>query len=78
MKDLKILIITLVFSTILIVGLAFLLGGKSGEDESATNRTVEGVEANPEFYDLGEVPIKGGIVTKEYEIKNTSNVAIKT
>lgn len=76
MKDLKILVITLVFSTILIVGFAFLFAGKK-EGESVTNQVVEGIEANPESYDLGNVPLNWGIVTKEYEIKNVSSSPIK-
>lgn len=77
MKDLKILIITLVFSTILIVGFAFLFGGKKEDDVLVSNQTVEGIEANPESYDLGDVPINGGIVTREYEIKNVSGATLK-
>lgn len=77
MKDLKILIITLVFSAVLIAIFAFLFGGKKEEEVLVANQTVEGIVASPEFYDLGEVPINAGIVTKEYEIKNVSNTTLK-
>ena len=76
-KDLKILIATLVFSVILIVGLAALFGGKGEEEAIVAGQKVEGIEANPGVYDLGDVPINGGLVTKEYEIKNTTGNTLK-
>ena len=76
-RDLKILITTLIFSVILIVGFAALFGGKEDEEVIVAGQKVEGVEANPQTYDLGDVPIKGGLVTKEYEIKNTTGNTLK-
>ncbi len=77
MKDLKIFIATLVFSMVLIVGFALLSNRNDGGEVLVAGQLVEGIEANPDYYDLGEVPINGGIVTKEYEIKNVSGTTIK-
>ena len=74
-KDIKILIASLFFTFLLIVGLSAIFSNKKEEVLSK----VSGVEISPENYDLGDVPINGGLVTKEYEIKNTSgdNLRIK-
>lgn len=74
-KDIKILIASLFFTFLLIVGLSAVFSNKKEEVLSK----VSGVEISPENYDLGDVPINGGLVTKEYEIKNTSgdNLRIK-
>lgn len=76
-KDYKILAVALIFSFLLIVGLAAIFGGKEGDEPAVAGMQLEGIEANPEFYDLGEVTLNGGLVTKEYEIKNTSGQALK-
>ena len=77
MKDIKILIATLNFSVILIVGFAAFFGGKEDEEVLVAGAQIEGVEANPGVYDLGDVPINGGLVTKEYQIKNTIGNTLK-
>ncbi|HEX6977202.1 MAG TPA: DUF1573 domain-containing protein [Patescibacteria group bacterium] len=41
-----------------------------------TNQVL-GLEANPPNYDLGEILYSKGIVTKEYEIKNTTDKSIR-
>jgi len=76
MKDSKVLITIVVATVLLIGGGVVLLGGKSTTTSEVLSE-VSGIEANPTFYDLGEVPINGGVVTKEYSIKNTSGSAIK-
>ncbi|MFV1917510.1 MAG: DUF1573 domain-containing protein, partial [Patescibacteria group bacterium] len=75
-KDTKVLIASLLFTFLLIVGISFLLGGRR-EDEGVVNSEVVGVEITPQEYELGEVPIDGGIVSREYEIKNTTGQTIK-
>ena len=76
MKDSKVLI-AIVFTTLLLIGGGvFLLGGKSTAAPEATSEVL-GIEASPSFYDLGNVAINGGIVNKEYSIKNTTDVPIK-
>ena len=78
MKDSKVLIGIVIATFLVIVGGVVLLGrdsSKTGEPEA--NTEVLGIEATPAFYDLGEVPINGGIVTKEYSIKNTTDKTIK-
>lgn len=77
-KDYKILIAALIFTFLLIVGFSALFGNKQqGEETMVAGTKIEGLEANPEFYNLGDVPINGGLVTKEYEIKNTSGNTLR-
>ena len=76
MKDSKVLITIVVATVLLIGGGVALLGGKSTATSEVLSE-VSGIEANPTFYELGEVPINGGIVTKEYSIKNASGSTIK-
>ena len=67
-KDVKILLGSLVFTFLLIVGLSFLLSG-----EGKVLEEVKGIEANPASYEVGDIPIDGGILTKEFTIKNSTN-----
>ncbi len=41
-----------------------------------TNQVL-GITANPQNYDLGEIAYSGGLVTRDYEITNTSDKTIK-
>lgn len=76
MKDPKILA-GLIFATLLLIGGGVvLLGGKPTAIPEVTSEVL-GIEASPSFYDLGDVAINGGIVTKEYSVKNTTNGVIK-
>jgi hypothetical protein len=72
-NDTKIFIGVIVFSFLLVVGFAFSQGGK----EQPVLTEVAGVRINPETYEFGNVPINGGIVTKEYEVKNVTDETIK-
>lgn len=72
----KMILIALGVTVLLIVGIAFFLEGKSG-DEDANYAEVLGVQVNPENYELGDVPIDGGLVSKEYQVENTSDGTIK-
>ena len=72
-KDIKIMLGAIVFTFLLIIGLASWLGGR----EEQTLTEVMGLQVNPEAYELGNVPIDGGIVIKEYEVKNTTDQTIK-
>lgn len=56
----------------LVVGLAFLMSSKGAKEKTLIMSEVQGIETATSNYDLGDVPINGGIVTKEYELKNTS------
>lgn len=58
---------------LLIFGLGFLLTrNKTQSDEVQVNTEIKGIEVSPASYDLGDVPINGGLVEKEYEIKNVT------
>ena len=79
-KDTKILIAGLGVMFILLFVLAFWLVGraqKPAEEGLSANSQIAGLVANPEFFDLGQVPINGGIVTKEYEVKNATDKKMK-
>src|SRR3989304_7147368 len=76
MKDSKLLVALVLVTLLLIGGGVVLLAGKPTVVPEATSEVL-GIEASPSFYDLGDVAINGGIVTKEYSIKNTTNAPIK-
>lgn len=76
-KDTKFIIGAFVFTLALIVGLAFLVTSKEKKVSVLSETVAQGIEATPADYDLGEVPIKGGIVTREYEVKNSSGADIE-
>ncbi len=71
-KDVKILFAALAFTFLVIVGFSYLMGGKNEEVSQVAGSQIEGLEITPLNYELGSVPIDGGIVTKEYELKNTT------
>lgn len=71
-KETRFVIGTAVLTIGLIVGLAFLISAKGAKEKTLVTTEVQGIEASTIHYDLGDVPIGGGIVAKEYELKNTS------
>ena len=80
LKDSKTLIIIISVTVVIVVGMAFLFSGSSnGADDSIEEPTVEavGIELNPEYFGLGEVDINGGVVKREYEVKNVTDGTIK-
>lgn len=76
-NDIKIFIGIIVFTVFLIVGLALWQGGKDGDEQTQPLAQVAGVQINPETYDLGNVDLNGGLVTKEYEVKNETDQTMK-
>src|SRR3990172_1052042 len=77
-KDTKFIIVAFLGVIILLMGAVFLLAKTANDPGAETPQTeVLGLEANPTDYDLGQVPINGGIVNKEYEIKNTTDKTLK-
>jgi len=45
--------------------------------EAPVTAQVQGLSASPEYFDLGEVAINGGLVTREYELKNTTDKTLR-
>lgn len=77
-KDFKLMLVGIIVTFLLIIGISFVFGGKQQQQEAVVaGIKVEGLEASPETYDLGNVPINGGLITKEYEIKNTTDSTLK-
>jgi len=76
MKDSKILLGIIALTLVIIVGGAFLLVRGTQEPASVSSEVL-GIEATPPSYELGEVPINGGLVSKEYTVKNTSDKTIR-
>lgn len=72
-QDIKVLVGIIVATLVILVGGIFLLGRTQG----APVGEVAGLEVAPLSYDLGEVPINGGIVTREYEVKNTTEKTLR-
>ena len=71
----KLLIIGSIVTVILMIAGALLLS--SVKSETPITGQVEGLEANPESYELGDIPINGGLVTKDYEVKNITDKTVK-
>lgn len=76
-NETKFIIGAFVFSLLVIVGLAFFISFKEKKVAQIPTNAVLGMESTPANYDLGNVPINGGVVTKEYEVKNTSGKSVQ-
>lgn len=72
-KDTKFLIGAFLVSILAIVGVAFLVSKASKTEAELPQTEVLGLTASPESYVLGDVPINGGIVSRDYEVKNTTD-----
>ena len=71
----KIVVIASLLFLLVIFGGAIMLSNSKPE-EAVTNQ-VEGLTVSPESYELGNIPINGGLVSKEYEVKNITDKTIK-
>lgn len=71
-KDIKIFLFLIIVSFLSIVGIFTFK-----DDKNKVLSEVGAVSVDPEFYDLGNVPINGGLVKKEYKIINKSGKSIK-
>jgi len=67
----------LALSFALVVGFALWQGGKGEGEVEILGKVVDGVVVSPESYEVGEVRMKDGIVTKIYEVKNTTENSIR-
>jgi hypothetical protein len=83
-KETKYIIGTLLVLAAIIIGVAVLASkptsgntGSIGGDRFINNVVAQGISAAPESIDIGKVAYRGGIVSKEYEIKNTTGAAMK-
>ncbi len=76
-NETKFIIGAFAFTLLVIVGLAFFISFKEKKVSQIPTNTVLGMESTPGNYDLGNVPINGGVVTKEYEVKNTSGKGVQ-
>jgi len=74
-REIKIFIILGILFFVAILGLSILINRMPITSQVLSE--ASGVEVDPLYYDLGNVPIKGGIITKEYLIKNVSSQPIK-
>ena len=71
-KETKFIIGAAVLTLSLIIGLTLFISARGSQEKTLVMTEIKGLEAPIINYELGDVPINGGIVTKEYEIKNTS------
>jgi hypothetical protein len=78
MRDLKLTILIVAFSILPVIALALIFGNRTNNGEEIdTKQPIEGIEIEPAFYNLGEVPINSGMVTREYQLKNVSQNTLK-
>ena len=75
-RDSKILFGIIALTLLLVFAGVFILGRNTAEVAGTVSTEPLNIESNPSFYDLGDVPINGGLVTKEYEVENTSGKSI--
>lgn len=75
--DLKVFAGIIIFTVILIIGLALWQGGKDTDEQAQPLAQVAGIQISPETYNLGNVDLNGGLVTREYEVKNETGQMIK-
>ena len=70
----------------IIVGILIFVGGgfylinkpaSSTPDSALAAVSASEINVSPEFYDIGKVIMKDGIITREYEIKNSSKNALR-
>mgnify|MGYP000250599227 CR=1 FL=1 len=77
MRDIKITILIVTLSILPIIAVATILSNRTNSEEITNKQPIEGIEVEPSYYDLGEVPLNGGIITKEYQIKNSTTNSLK-
>lgn len=65
------------FSIVVFILLVLLGFGYLSQRNSKPLGEVNGVDAEPDYYNLGEVSLYGGVVTKEYAIANETDSKIK-
>lgn len=84
-RETKLIIAATLGTTALIVGAVILVSKAStdgvttttGGDRFVSNIQAQGLSATPENIDIGKVSYGGGIVSKAYEIKNTTESPMK-
>lgn len=76
-KETKFIVGVALVTLAAVVGLAFFLSAKGSQEKTLVTTEVQGIEATVADYQLGDIPINGGIVTKEYEIKNTTGKEVE-
>lgn len=76
-NDIKIFIGIIGFTVLLIVGFVYLQGGKETNEQTQPLTQVAGIQVSPETYELGNVDLNSGLVTKEYEVVNETDQTMK-
>jgi hypothetical protein len=83
-KETKYVIGTFLVLAVIIVGVAVLASKPTsgsttnvGGDRFINSVPAEGINAAPESIDIGKVSYGGGIISKEYQIKNTTGSSMK-
>jgi len=70
-------IVGIVLATVLILGIAVFFGTRMGATPQVTADSQVSVSVDSNKYDWGAIDYDKGIVSKNFEIKNTSNTALK-
>ena len=72
-NDSKIMIGSILVTFLLIIGFIFFASNK----KEVVLTEIQNIEVKPSSYDLGNVPLNGGNVSREYEVINMSENPIK-
>jgi len=70
-------IVGIIVVTVLILGVAVFLGTRMGATPQVTADSQVSVSVDSNKYEWGTIDYDKGIVSKNFEIKNTSNTALK-
>lgn len=62
---------------LLIAVLVFLISSKQKTQSAISYSPITGIEVQPPSYDLGNVAYSGGVVSREYRIKNSTGKDLK-
>ncbi len=77
-NDIKMYVAVIGITMLIVFGFALSQGSKNTNETSTQSLAqVAGIQISPETYELGNVELNGGLVTKEYEVKNDTDQTMK-
>jgi len=78
-SDIKIFFGIIVLTAVLVIGFAFSQGTEesTADENNQSQVQIADIQISPETYKLGNVPINGGLISREYEVKNETTQTAK-